>query len=48
MLAALGVDRAEELFAAVPREMLVDRLNLPQIMVWYSKMDWRMPWLISA
>ena len=19
-----------------------------QIMVWYSKMDWRMPWLISA
>ena len=30
MLAALGVDRAEELFAAVPREMLVDRLNLPE------------------
>ena len=30
MLAALGVDRVEDLFAAVPREMLVDRLDLPE------------------
>lgn len=30
MLAAVGVDAAEELFAAVPREMLVDSLDLPE------------------
>ena len=29
MLAALGVGRVEDLFAAVPREMLVDGLDLP-------------------
>ncbi len=30
MLAAIGVGAVEELFAAVPREMLVDRLDLPE------------------
>ena len=30
MLAAIGVDAVEELFAAVPREMLVDRLDIPE------------------
>lgn len=30
MLSAVGVDAVEELFAAVPREMLVDKLNLPE------------------
>ena len=30
MLAAIGAGAVEELFAAVPREMLVDRLDLPE------------------
>ncbi len=30
MLSALGVARVEDFFAAVPREMLVDRLELPE------------------
>lgn len=30
MLSAVGVGAVEELFAAVPREMLVDRLDLPE------------------
>lgn len=30
MLSAVGVDAVEELFAAVPREMLVDSLDLPE------------------
>ncbi len=30
MLSATGVDAVEELFAAVPREMLVDRLDIPE------------------
>ena len=29
MLAAMGMDRAEDLFAAIPREMLVESLDLP-------------------
>ena len=30
MLAAIGAGAVEELFSAVPREMLVDRLDLPE------------------
>ena len=30
MLAAIGAGAVEELFSTVPREMLVDRLDLPE------------------